>query len=206
MTKPRVILSADQSSKWNLANLISSGKMRQRMKSNRTPHTSPQYRTRTQDTSLLTPCSFFFTMWPMHTYYGIWLDTLKHSQSGLYNFYLFLIDGKSYPVNDNSRSWVWVHQSLASFTVSQDMSCHTIAFQTLVSSWHSLESCKKTGAIHLFCFVSNKEIQSTWQNRFHALHLNVSQRRKERPFSWKLFKLNQYSCLDGVSLIRTEMH
>lgn len=136
--------------------------MRQRMKSNRTPPTlhPPQYRTRTQDTSRLTPCSFFFTMWPMHTYYGMWLDTLN-SQSGLYNFYLFLIDGKSYPVNDNSRSWVWVHHNLASFTVPQEMSYHTIAFQTLVASWHSLESCKKRGDIYLFCFVFNKEIQSS---------------------------------------------
>lgn len=121
----------------------------------------PQHRTRTQDTSLLTPCFLFhrvayaYILWDVTGYFKI------NSQSGLYNFYLFLIDGKSYPVHDNSRSWVWVHQNLASFTVSQDMSCHTIAFQTLVSSWHSLESCKKRGDIYLFCFVSNKEIQSS---------------------------------------------
>lgn len=163
MTKPRVILSADQSSKWNLANLISSGKLRQRMKSHRAPHTSSSP-TQDQNPGYLTPDAMLFLfhrvayayiLWDMTGYFKI------NSQSGLYNFYLFLIDGKSYPVHDNSRSWVWVHQSWASFTVSQDMSCHTIAFQTLVSSWHSLESCKKRGDIYLFCFVSNKEIQSS---------------------------------------------
>lgn len=147
------------------------------------PHFTP---IQDQNPGYLTPDSMFFLFHHVAYAYILWDMTgyfKTNSQSGLYNFYVFLIDGKSYPVNDNSRSWVWVHQSLASFTVSQDMSCHTIAFQTLVSSWHSLESCKKTGAIHLFCFVSNKEIQSTWQNRFHGLYLNVSQRRKERPFS-----------------------
>lgn len=163
MTKPRVILSADQSSKWNLANLISNGKMRQRMKSNRTPHASSTP-IQDQNPGYLTPDSMLFLFHHVAYAYILWDVTgyfKINSQSGLYNFYLFLIDGKSYPVNDNSRNWVWVHQSLASFTVSQDMSCHTIAFQTLVSSWHSLESCKKRGDIHLFCFVFNKEIQSS---------------------------------------------
>ena len=39
-----------------------------------------------------------------------------------------------------------------SFTMSQGMSCHTIAFWTLVASWHSLESSKKKVDILSFYF------------------------------------------------------
>ncbi|CAK6434870.1 unnamed protein product [Pipistrellus nathusii] len=61
------------------------------------------------------------------------------------------------------------------------MSCHTIASQILVASWHSFESSEQRGDLHVFCFILIKEIQ-LWQNRFRDLYLNVSQQRGKTLF------------------------
>lgn len=158
-------------------------KKRQKVKSVRTP--LPHCRTRTQRPhSLLHALSFHHVAY----LYLLWDET------GYFKI--------NHQVDDPSRSWVWVPQSLAPFTMSQKMSCHTIASQILVASWHSFESSEQRGDLHVFCFILIKEIQ-LWQNRFRDLYLNVSQQREERPFSLKLFKLNQ-PCVDGSSPTRTE--
>lgn len=43
--------------------------------------------------------------------------------------------------------------------MSQESSCHTIAFQIWVASWPSLESSKKRGGKLVFCFIFIKETQ-----------------------------------------------
>lgn len=141
-------------------------------------------RTRAQDPSLL--ILSLFTMWPMHTYYGMRVDTFKSVSSLVYIITcLFLIEGKSCPVIDDPWNWAWVHQGFIHRIPRNELS-DTIDFQTLVSSWHSLKSSKE-GETY-FCFVLFLTTTATknpvkWQNRFSGLYLNVSQQREKKdPF------------------------
>lgn len=77
-------------------------------------------------------------------------------------------------------------------------------FLNLVASWHSLESSKKGGDVHLFCFIYNKEIQPSGRTDSVVCIKTSVSRGRGGPWSLKLFTLNQSSCLDAM-FPRTEM-
>lgn len=145
------------------------------------------------------------------------LHALSFSPCGLYILLrnetgYFKINPQSGLDNDRKLTSGWSFQKLGLDTLElgaihnvprKELSHHR--FPGFLASWHSLESSKKRGGIHVFCFIFIKEIQP-WQDRFRGLYLNVSQQREERPFSLKLFKLNQYSGLGGSSPTRIESH
>lgn len=164
-------------------------------------------RTRAQNPSLLTLS--LFTMWPMHTYYGMRLDTFKSIFSLAYIITcLFLMEGKSCPVIDNPRSWARVHQGFMHHIPRKELS-DTIDFQILVSSWHSLESSKKGETYFCFCFIfnnSNKNFNQVAEQILWFISKCQSTEGKKDPFPQNFSSWISIAPWMGVSLIRMEMH
>lgn len=145
-------------------------------------------------------------------YYGMRLDTFKSIFSLVYIITcLFLIEGKSCPVIDNPRSWAWVHQGFIRHIPRNELS-DTIDFQTLVSSWHSLESSKKKGETY-FCFAlflttTKKPSQVAEQILWFISKCQSTEKEKKTLFL-RTFQAEQVQLLgwgESGSLIRTEMH